>query len=140
MAKRIKTRKRKHYANRTFGGGNTKNRRGKGNKGGVGNAGARKHHWLRTIKTVGTNKKNKGLSGFNNPNAKNLKEISLKQLDCLLEKGVLKPENNELTLKKTKVLSNGTLKHKLKVIKATSFTKKTIEKLNALGITTEQTS
>lgn len=50
MARRTPSRKSKHLGNRTFGGGNTKNRRGKGNRGGVGRAGWHKHKWLRTIK------------------------------------------------------------------------------------------
>lgn len=58
MARRIASRKRKHYGNRTFGGGNTKNRRGKGNRGGVGRAGFHKHKWLQTI-NAGEHKKRK---------------------------------------------------------------------------------
>lgn len=138
MARRIPSRKRKHYGNRNFGGGNTKNRRGKGNKGGVGNAGARKHHWLRTIKTVGTNKQNKGLTGFTNPNAKNLVGLSLKNIDLLVTRGKAKVEGDVLTLKKIKVLSNGTITNKIKTLKASAFTKKAVEKLKALGINAEE--
>ena len=50
MARRNTSRRFKHRGNRTHGGGNTKNRRGKGNRGGVGRAGYHKHRWLHTIK------------------------------------------------------------------------------------------
>ncbi|NUN11854.1 uL15 family ribosomal protein [Candidatus Micrarchaeota archaeon] len=138
MARRIKSRMRKHLGNRTHGGGNTKNRRGKGNKGGVGNAGAGKHNWLRTIKTVGTNKKDKGITGFHNPNATKMKEITLSKLNYLIDKSKIKTENNEVVLKGFKVLSNGTLTHKVKIIKAKAFTAGAEEKLKALGIATEK--
>lgn len=50
MTRRLKSKTRKYAGNRTFGGGNTKNRRGKGSKGGRGRAGFHKHKWLRTAK------------------------------------------------------------------------------------------
>ncbi len=50
MARHLKKKSRKYLGNRNHGGGNAKNRRGKGNRGGVGNAGKLKHKWFHTIK------------------------------------------------------------------------------------------
>jgi len=61
MVRRVR-KKRKYLGGRSHGGGNAKNRRGKGSKGGVGNAGKRKHKWFHTIKFEldAIKKKNKG--------------------------------------------------------------------------------
>ncbi len=142
MARRISSRKFKHRGNRTHGGGNTKNRRGKGNRGGVGRAGYHKHNWLRTIKTEGTNKKDKGLTGFTNPTRKIYATMDLEELNLAITRGVEtgKIAKNDagllvVSLPKTKILSGGTLGHKA-AIKAYAFSAKAKEKLEKAGCTT----
>ena len=140
MARRIHSKKRKHLGNRTFGGGNTKNRRGKGNRGGVGRAGYHKHKWLHTIKYEGTNKRDRGMHGFVNPTRKEYSIISLETLSSQIAVGKHKPNADgvyEIVLPKTKVLSNGSIKHKL-LLKASAFSKNAVEKIKAAGGTTTQ--
>ncbi|MBI2444929.1 uL15 family ribosomal protein [Candidatus Micrarchaeota archaeon] len=138
MARRNVSRRFKHRGNRTHGGGNTKNRRGKGNRGGVGRAGYHKHNWLRTIKEEGTNKKDKGLSGFHNPTRKIYATLSLQELDRVLSEGKI-PKNDQglfqVSLPKTKILSGGTLSHKA-AVKAYAFSAKAKEKIEKAGGTT----
>lgn len=135
MARRNVSRRFKHLGNRTHGGGNTKNRRGKGNRGGVGRAGAGKHRRLYFIKTEGSTKKDKGLHGFTNPTRKIYATMSLEQLNEVLTGG--KIEKNEqgafvVNLPKTKILSGGELKHKA-AIKAYAFSAKAKEKIEKAG-------
>ncbi len=139
MARRIHSKKRKHLGNRTFGGGNTKNRRGKGNRGGVGRAGYHKHKWLHTIIYEGTNKRDRGEHGFTNPTRKEYLIISLETLSNQITAGKHAPNADgvyEIVLPKTKVLSNGPIKcklsHKLS-IKAHGFSKNAVEKIKAAG-------
>ncbi len=116
----------KYLGNRSHGGGNAKNRRGKGCKGGKGRAGWHKHKWLKTIND-GENKNRK--RGFCSVRAK-LEEFTLEDLNRMIESGELK--GDKITLKNAKVLSNGELRHKVSV-KATAFTAKAIEKIKAAG-------
>lgn len=125
MTVRIKSRKSKHLGNRTYGGGNTKNRRGKGSRGGKGRAGWHKHKWLLTIK-LGEHKNRK--RGFHGPSVKPA-IITLTQLSKRIQDGKYE---GEIVLKKTKVLSNGSYNHKIKV-RAQSFTVKAREKITAAG-------
>ncbi len=85
MARRIKSKKRKYLGNRTWGGGNTKNRRGKGSKGGKGHAGYHKQNWLRTIKR-GENKPEG--KGFHNTAAKVVETIKLEEIIAKASKGL----------------------------------------------------
>ncbi|MFA4946570.1 MAG: uL15m family ribosomal protein [Candidatus Micrarchaeia archaeon] len=126
MTVRIKSRKRKLYGNRTFGGGNKKNRRGKGCKGGKGRAGWHKHKWLLTIKN-GENKNQK--RGFHSVRAR-LETISLAEISRGIAKGEYKSGVAEF--RGCKVLSNGSLSAKL-TIKATAFSKIALEKIKAAG-------
>ncbi len=89
MSRRIKSRKRKHLGNRSYGGGNAKNRRGKGNKGGKGNAGFHKHNWLRTIKR-GEHKNRK--YGFSSVRSK-LMTVTLEQISTGIAAGKYPVEN-----------------------------------------------
>lgn len=135
MARRIKSKKRKYLGNRTFGGGNTKNRRGKGNRGGVSRAGFHKHKWLHTIKFEGTRQKDRGIKGFFNPTRRNLKEISLRELSGKIAAGEFKPDSQgvySITLEGFKVLSSGSVGVKL-AVRATGFSKKAVEKIMAAG-------
>lgn len=133
MARRIRSRKFRHRGNRTHGGGNTKNRRGKGNKGGKGRAGYHKHRRLHFIKLEGSTKRDKGLHGFTNPAKKSYATVSLGQLQDAIEKF---PKNDEgvfqILIPKTKVLSGGTLSAKAHV-KAYGFSAKAKEKIEAAG-------
>ncbi len=139
MARRTQSRRFKHRGNRFHGGGNAKNRRGKGNRGGVGRAGYHKHNWLRTIKTEGTNKRTRGEHGFTNTTRKIYGTISLGDLAKQLgqyqkdDKGVY-----QILLRNTKVLSGGTFTQKA-AIKAYAFSAKAKEKIEAAGGTTSTT-
>ncbi len=136
MARRIKSRKRKRYlGNRSFGGGNAKNRRGKGNRGGVGRAGFHKHKWLHTIKFEGTSQRERGDKGFFNPTRKTVNEISLKQLEEKIAAGEFKPDAQgvySINLEGFKVLSSGRVTVKL-AVRASGFSKKAVEKITAAG-------
>ena len=134
MARRLKSRNRKYAGNRTFGGGNTKNRRGKGNRGGVGRAGVGKHRRLFFIKTEGSTLRDRGLQGFTNPTSKKTSEITLEKLQHLIDKGKFQQKEGafEVNLPKTKVLSNGVLTAKASV-KAQAFSSKAMEKIKQAG-------
>ncbi|MBI4360655.1 uL15 family ribosomal protein [Candidatus Micrarchaeota archaeon] len=136
MARRIRSRKFRHRGNRTHGGGNTKNRRGKGNKGGVGRAGYHKHRRLYFIKFEGSTKRDKGLHGFTNPAKKVYATISLDQLQDAIGKF---PQNDQgvyqVVIPQTKVLSGGQLSAKAHV-KAYGFSAKAKEKIEKAGGTT----
>ena len=120
MARRNPSRKSRHLGHRTFGGGNTKNRRGKGCRGGKGRAGYHKHKWLQTIKRGEHKPPKKGfVSG-----RKTLEETTLAKIEAMPEQ--------EIVLKNTKVLSNGNLTRSVKIT-ATAFTAKAKEKIEAAG-------
>ncbi len=133
MARRIKSRIFKHRGNRTHGGGNMKNRRGKGNKGGKGRAGYHKHRRMHFIKLEGSTKRDRGLHGFVNPSRKIYATLSLTQLSAKLatfsknEAGV-----HQVLLPHTKILSSGVLSAKAD-IKAYAFSAKAKEKIEAAG-------
>ncbi len=131
MARRIKSTKRKHYGNRTFGGGNTKNRRGKGNRGGVGRAGYHKHNWLRTVKFENNGKPE---GGFHNPNPTRIEAVSLASIAKQISLGELKPENGvyKLFFPKAKVISNGRFPFKAEVT-ALAFSEGAKERIEAAG-------
>ncbi len=127
MPRRVKSSKKKNYAgNRSYGGGNAKNRRGKGNKGGKGRAGIRTHKWFYKIKVEGT----KGAKGFGfinpHPGSKTvLGELNLFELPAMAKNGLVE-------LPGIKVLSNGNLNVKLHV-KAAAFSKKAKDKIEKAG-------
>lgn len=127
MPRRVVSNKKKNYAgNRSYGGGNAKNRRGKGNKGGKGRAGIRTHKWFYKIKVEGT----QGAKGFGfiNPHPASrtvLGQVNLYHLPALAKNGVVE-------LPKIKVLSIGELHEKLHV-KAAAFSGKAKEKIEKAG-------
>ncbi len=142
MARRIKSALRKHYGNRTFGGGNKKNRRGKGVRGGVGRAGYHKHKWLHTIKTEGTTQT---APGFVNVTRRKVAEVGLNQLATKIEKGVFKEENGVFNIDVTvkgglvKVLGNREFPYKANV-RANAFSagaKERIEKAGGAAVTAQ---
>lgn len=135
MARRIKSKLRKHYGNRTFGAGNKKNRRGKGVRGGVGRAGYHKHKWLHTIKTEGTTQT---AAGFVNVAKRNVVEVGLNELAKKIEAGKFKEENGAYNIDVTekgvlvKVLGNGDFPFKANV-KANAFSASAKEKIEKAG-------
>ncbi len=135
MARRVKSNKKRKYAgNRSFGGGNAKNRRGKGNRGGVGRAGFHKHKWLQTIKRGETSKRDRGEQGFFHPRGSFSQEITLEQISRKIAKGEIKQAEGfyVVELPKAKVLSNGSITQKVEV-KARAFSAKAKEKIEAAG-------
>ena len=135
MVRRIKSRKRKHLGNRSFGGGNTKNRRGKGCRGGVGRAGMGKHKRMLAIK-LGEHLQTK--KGFYSLTRRKPAAVSLKQLNADIEAGKYKEEGGafNIALKHAKCLSNGDIKYKVNVL-AAGFSKKAKQKIEEAGGTTK---
>ncbi len=130
MARRIKSRKRKHLGNRTYGGGNTKNRRGKGNKGGKGNAGFHKHKWMRTIKR-GEHKNRK--YGFHSVQDR-LATITLEKISAIIAGGRCEKEGDafKLVFKDTRVVGTGALSAPA-IVHATGFSEGARRKIEAAG-------
>lgn len=131
MARRIKSKKSKHLGNRTYGAGNTKNRRGKGNKGGKGKAGAHKHKWLQTIK-LGLHKPLK--HGFHSRFAKAV-EFTLSEISRQISSGKWQKEGGQYKVvlaKNSKVLSTGSLQYPA-MISAGSFSPKASDKIKSAG-------
>src|SRR3989338_8360317 len=133
MARLTKSKKRKYLGNRTYGGGNTKNRRGKGSRGGVGRAGYHKHKWLKTIKE-GLNKSRR--TGFVHYNSKKIQTITLGEIQSALALGKYQKGPGgkfELVFSdKMKILSQGELVDAIN-IKAGSFSARAKEKIEKAG-------
>ncbi|MBI5225063.1 uL15 family ribosomal protein [Candidatus Micrarchaeota archaeon] len=135
MARRIKSKSRKHYGNRTFGAGNTKNRRGKGSRGGVGRAGFHKHKRLHYLVTEGPSTT---APGFVNMGKRPIMEIGLNDVSRQIEKGKFKQEaglydaNLLRKGKFVKLLGNGEFKYKAS-IKVDSFSKSAKIKVEKAG-------
>lgn len=118
MIPRKRKKKEKLRGNRTHGKGNTKNKRGGGSRGGCGRAGSRKHKFM----LFRNEEAKKGLKPKKKPKA-----ISLAELEKILAKLELE---NKLSIedgfiivdgKKLgfgKILSNGEIKRKIKLINA----------------------
>jgi len=125
---------------RTCGYGGRKKHRGKGSKAGKGMAGTgkragQKKTWIFKYEPDYLGKK--GFKSMKKLRKKskiiNLSEIQ-ERLESFLKKGLAKKTNEgiELELKNYKILARGELKDKL-IIKATSFSKKTEEKIKKSG-------
>lgn len=126
MVQRMKKRNRKFLGTRRWGAGNIKNRRGAGDRGGVGKGGT-KHKWSWTVVYA---RETIGKTGFKPWKKTRLSEINLDSLSSkAMQAGAEKPT---IELKGYKVLSNGKLSVPA-VVKATSFSKKAIEKIKAAG-------
>lgn len=123
MVVRKNKRNRKYLGTRRWGMGNIKNARGAGDRGGVGNAGSRKHNftWMTAKAPHLLSRK-----GFTKWNPKRLTEVTLSEINSMTEK------DGCITLKDSKVLSNGALARPLK-IKATKFSKRAIGKIIEAG-------
>jgi large subunit ribosomal protein L15 len=133
MARRTKSKKRKYLGDRTYGGGNTKNRRGKGSRGGVGRAGYHKHKWLATIK-AGLHKSRH--TGFIHYNAAYTTSVSLRELQAAVDEGKYqKGADGKFAVvlgNEVKVLSQGALTAPL-AVKAGGFSAKAKEKIEKAG-------
>jgi large subunit ribosomal protein L15 len=122
--KRKRKKSRKYLGSRTWGAGNTKNRRGKGNRGGKGMAGSFKQRYT-LITAIGKEKIQKLKKGFASK-TKKLKFLNLFEVEKLGK------EKNEIDLKGYKILGNGELKRPL-TIYASAFSKGALEKIKKAG-------
>ncbi len=118
MTRRLRSKTRKYAGNRTFGGGNTKNRRGKGSKGGRGRAGFHKHKWMRTVKYELDALRRKH-TGFVSQQ-KRIKTVTLEQINVLIENNKSKEAN--FSFPNAKVIGSTPLIAKVNVV-AFAFTK-----------------
>ncbi len=128
MTRRLKSRNRKYAGNRTFGGGNKKNRRGKGSRGGRGRAGFHKHKWLRTAKYElhDLYMKHKGFHS----RRRTMQTVTLEQLNKLIEKSGSK--ELDFNFPNTKVIGSLQLKAKANVT-AAAFSKGAKEAITSAG-------
>lgn len=140
MVRRVRSRTRKYAGDRTFGGGNKKNRRGKGSRGGRGRAGYHKHKWMHTIKYEFHELMMKH-KGFHNVTSRKIKTITLEEINKLVERGKMdknqKSEKNErllteLSLPNQKVLATGFLLHPVKIT-ASAFSAGAKQKIEKAG-------
>ncbi|MFA5106144.1 MAG: uL15 family ribosomal protein [Candidatus Micrarchaeia archaeon] len=131
MVNRKGKRNRKFLGSKSHGGGNAKNRRGKGNKGGWGRAGTGKHRF-----TYITSKEREfllGAHGFVRPKAKKLAEMNLYEINNMARKGQIEKKDGKLAFTfRGKVLSEGALEYPV-VISAAGASKAAVEKIKASG-------
>lgn len=126
MVVRHQKRNRKYFGTRRWGVGNIKNARGKGSRGGTGNAQGRKNKFTRMVVETPWLIRRKGFTKWDQ---KSLKEITIQQINEMVEKGKIK---DSIDLPHYKVLSNGVLKSKVKVT-ASAFSAKAMEKIKNSG-------
>jgi large subunit ribosomal protein L15 len=121
MSKHIK-KKRKYLGNRSHGGGNAKNRRGKGNRGGIGNAGKLKHKWFHTIKfeLEAMRKKRKGF----------FKRKSFTKTVKLFE--IASGKNSEFEFDRTKIIGGVALNRPV-TVKASAFSENARQSIEKAG-------
>ncbi len=132
MTRRLKSRNRKYAGNRTYGGGNTKNRRGKGSKGGRGRAGFHKHKWLRTAKYELEELRRKH-HGFHSLHART-RVVTLEHVNRLIENGKAQKAGDVYTLSfpNCKVIGSTPLVAKAAVT-AASFSKGAAQSITRAG-------
>ncbi len=113
MARRHSSGKKRKYAgNRTYGGGNKKNRRGKGSRGGTGFGGYHKHKRMKMIK-MGPRTFKKGIQ----PQGKTI-ELKLSDLSAELRAGKWPNESGVYKVSlptNCKLISAGKLTHKIEL-------------------------
>ncbi|MFH0817013.1 MAG: uL15m family ribosomal protein [Candidatus Micrarchaeota archaeon] len=121
----------KYHRTRSWGAGNTKNRRGKGCRGGSGNAGPQKARW--TYFTT-YEPDHLGRHGFVRPNAKKrMPTADLNDIQRMVDKGDLKKSGNKLEYAfEGKVLGSGKLTSPV-LVTAKSFSEKAKEKIGKAG-------
>ena len=131
MVRRHKSDSKKYLGQRSYGGGNTKNRRGKGSRGGKGYAGSTKQRW-----TYITAKEpdHFGNFGFSNPNASyQLDIINLNTIQDQAIAGKLKKKDDNYVLDfDGKILGTGKLTLPVTAT-AKSFSAKAKKKIEEAG-------
>ena len=128
--KRKPKQKKKRLGERTFGKGNTKNKRGAGNRGGKGNAGLAKHKfsWV-----TANDPDYFGTYGFVRPNRKEIDVLNLFELNQKAILGKLEKKGNKFYFEfKGKILGSGAVSVPL-VIKALGWSKNAEEKVKKAG-------
>jgi large subunit ribosomal protein L15 len=130
MVRRVKSKYKKYLGSRTFGGGNAKNRRGKGSRGGKGYAGAHKHRWGWILKYEPDHFGKRG-KGFINKNASpKLDVINVGDIADLATAGKIEKSGNMFVFSfPGKILGAGSISVPVhvKAVTATESAKKKIE-------------
>jgi len=131
MARRKESKRKKFLATRTWGAGNTKNRRGKGSQGGKGYAGSHKHNWGRILKYE---PEHFGRHGFVNRNASpKLDATNISAIESQALGGKLKKEGSMLAFDfKGKILGAGVITMPVHV-KANAFSEGAKAKIEKAG-------
>ena len=131
MVTKRKGRQKKGYlGTRSFGRGNTKNRRGSGNRGGRGMAGIDKHKWSWAMKN---DKDYYGKCGFARPNRKSVDVVHLYEINRMAQLAKLEKKGDKFHFDfKGKVLATGKVTFPLS-IKALAWSKNVERKLGEAG-------
>ncbi len=131
MVRRHKEKNRKYLGTRHCGGGNIKNRRGKGNKGGKGYAGSHKHKWTYMVKYEPEHFGRRGFASLRGPSGK---VINLGDITRMIKDGKLGKSGDRFNvdLSGYKVLGSGALEFPVS-IKARAFSKSAEEKIKEAG-------
>lgn len=131
MARRTERKWKKRLASRTWGAGNTKNRRGRGSRGGRGYAGSHKHRWTWILKYEPDHF---GRAGFVNRNAsEELETINVSDINSRALGGKLQKEGSMLAVDfKGKVLGAGSLTMPV-LVRAQSFSESAKQKIEKAG-------
>lgn len=131
MVRRTKSKKKKYLGQRSWGGGNVKNRRGKGSRGGKGYAGSTKQRWTYIVKYEPDHFKSQG---FVNPTKPvRLSVINLNQIQEQATAGKLKKKDKNFLLEfDGKVLGTGIISVPVTVT-AKSFSEKAKKKIEEAG-------
>ncbi|VVB73189.1 50S ribosomal protein L15 [uncultured archaeon] len=131
MARRKPARYNKFLATRTWGAGNTKNRRGKGSRGGKGYAGSHKHRWAWILKYE---PEHFGRHGFVNRNASpKLDATNISAIESQALGGKLKKEGGMLAFDfNGKILGAGNITMPVHV-KAKAFSESAKAKIEKAG-------
>ncbi len=121
----------KYHGSRSWGAGNTKNRRGKGSRGGSGNAGPQKARWTYF---AAYEPDHLGRHGFVRPNKKKrLPTIDLNDIQRMADKGDLKKSGEKCEFVfEGKILGSGELTTPV-LVKAKSFSEKAKAKIGKAG-------
>ncbi|MBI5159452.1 uL15 family ribosomal protein [Candidatus Micrarchaeota archaeon] len=128
MVRRHRKRSRKYLGSRSHGGGNAKNRRGKGSKGGKGFGGGHKHKWSRMVKLD-----HFGVHGFAPINKEHVEVLNLGDITRKIENGKIKEKEGKYFFDfEGKILGSGKISEPV-VVKAKAFSKNAVEKIKQAG-------
>ncbi|MCS7109643.1 MAG: uL15 family ribosomal protein [Candidatus Micrarchaeota archaeon] len=131
MVRRVKSKYKKYLGSRTFGAGNTKNRRGKGCRGGKGYAGSHKHKWSWILKN---DPDHFGKRGFVNKNpSPKLESINVREINDKATAGKLEKSGSMFVFNfPGKILGGGSISVPVHV-KAVTATESAKRKIEAAG-------